>query len=457
MYDYIVIGAGPCGLTLAHYLSKHNKKILLLDMNEDIGGCHRVKRVNGRITEHGPRVYIDNYLTLKNVLKDMNTDWTDIFTPYQFSMNDTMKELFEIMTLKEIYVFAKQFIKSYSPSFIDKTYTMKQFSDTNNLSIQLQIFIDKLCRTVDGASIETMTVYEFFSIFNQNFLYNIYQPKLPNDKGLFKIWKEHFNKNITFIGNSKVVSIEKKGILLENGKKLYSKNLLITLPPVSMLNLVTNSFDKNILGNYDDLKEFVHVSKYLTYIPITYHWNNKIDLPNINHYNTDWDIVFVVLSNYMELFYDKSKTIISVSIKNVNSMSKHINKTPNNCTKEELIDETFRQLKLIYPYLQKYDEAILDPNVYRNNNEWINSDDAFINTGKTWKYQTKYPNVHWIGTHNGNSTHSYTSMESAMSSAVYWLNKECELNIVSNKITTFWDIFTYILIFFIIICILCII
>ena len=111
MYDYIVIGAGPCGLTLAHYLSKHNKKILLLDMNEDIGGCHRVKRVNGRITEHGPRVYIDNYLTLKNVLKDMNTDWTDIFTPYQFSMNDTMKELFEIMTLKEIYVFAKQFIK----------------------------------------------------------------------------------------------------------------------------------------------------------------------------------------------------------------------------------------------------------------------------------------------------------------------------------------------------------
>ena len=184
-----------------------------------------------------------------------------------------------------------------------------------------------------------------------------------------------------------------------------------------------------------------------------------MDLPNINQYNTDWVIVFVVLSNYMELFYDKSKTIISVSIKNVNSMSKYINKTPNNCTKEELIEETFRQLKLIYPYLQKYDEAILDPNVYRNNNnnEWINSDDAFINTGKTWKYQTKYPNIQWIGTHNGNSTHSYTSMESAMSSAVYWLNKECELNIVSNKITTFWDIFTYILLFFIIICILCII
>ena len=73
MNDYIIIGAGPCGLTLAHYLSRNNKKVLLIDMNDDIGGCHRVKRVNGRLTEHGPRVYIDNYLTLKNALKLQKT------------------------------------------------------------------------------------------------------------------------------------------------------------------------------------------------------------------------------------------------------------------------------------------------------------------------------------------------------------------------------------------------
>jgi len=453
MNDYIIIGAGPCGLTLAHYLSRNNKKILLIDMNEDIGGCHRVKRVNGRLTEHGPRVYIDNYLTLKNVLQDMNIDWNKIFTPYQFSLNDTIQEFIKLMTFNEIYVFIKQFIL-FSLSKIDSTYTMKQFSDNNNISIKLQKYIDKLCRTVDGGSIETMTVFEFFNIFNQNFLYNIYQPKLPNDKGLFKFWKENFNKNITFMGNTKIISIEKKGILLENGKRLYCKNLLITLPPVNVLELITNSFDKNILGNYDDLKEFVKVSRYLTYIPITYHWNNKIDLPNINHYDTDWDIVFVVLSNYMDLFYDKSKTLISVSIKNVNAMSKYINKTPNECSKDELIEETFRQLKLVYPFIEKYDEAILDPNVYRKDNEWLNNDNAFFNIGKTWGYLTNYPNVHWIGTHNGNSTHCYTSMESAMSSAVYWLNKECKLDIVPSKITTLLNILSYILVFFIIIYVL---
>jgi hypothetical protein len=36
-----------------------------------------------------------------------------------------------------------------------------------------------------------------------------------------------------------------------------------------MLNLVTNSFDKNILGNYDDLKEWVH------YVPVENVEDNK--------------------------------------------------------------------------------------------------------------------------------------------------------------------------------------
>jgi hypothetical protein len=29
-----------------------------------------------------------------------------------------------------------------------------------------------------------------YKIINQNILYNIYQPKKPNDKNLFKLWKE---------------------------------------------------------------------------------------------------------------------------------------------------------------------------------------------------------------------------------------------------------------------------
>ena len=47
MYDYIIVGAGPTGLTLALYLAKLNKKIIVIEKENTIGGIHRVKRDNG--------------------------------------------------------------------------------------------------------------------------------------------------------------------------------------------------------------------------------------------------------------------------------------------------------------------------------------------------------------------------------------------------------------------------
>ncbi len=62
-YDYVIIGAGPTGLTIAHYMSKINKKCIIIEKEKDIGGCHRVTReyINNEylFTEHGPRVYSD--------------------------------------------------------------------------------------------------------------------------------------------------------------------------------------------------------------------------------------------------------------------------------------------------------------------------------------------------------------------------------------------------------------
>lgn len=46
-YDYIIVGGGPCGISLSHLLAKTNKKILLLEGENSLGGCHRVDRING--------------------------------------------------------------------------------------------------------------------------------------------------------------------------------------------------------------------------------------------------------------------------------------------------------------------------------------------------------------------------------------------------------------------------
>ena len=72
-YDYVIVGAGPTGITIAYLLGKTGKTCALLDQNDSIGGCHRVKRVNGMFTEHSPRVYLSSYVNTKTLLQQMNT------------------------------------------------------------------------------------------------------------------------------------------------------------------------------------------------------------------------------------------------------------------------------------------------------------------------------------------------------------------------------------------------
>ena len=46
MYDLVIIGGGPAGLSLAHYCRSQKLKILIIERESQIGGCHRVNRVN---------------------------------------------------------------------------------------------------------------------------------------------------------------------------------------------------------------------------------------------------------------------------------------------------------------------------------------------------------------------------------------------------------------------------
>jgi phytoene dehydrogenase-like protein len=79
-YDLVIVGGGPAGLALAHCCSRLHKKILVIDKEHTIGGCHRVKRVhNGMFTEHGPRIYLSIYLNFFYLLSEIGIKQDDIF------------------------------------------------------------------------------------------------------------------------------------------------------------------------------------------------------------------------------------------------------------------------------------------------------------------------------------------------------------------------------------------
>ena len=246
-YDYIIIGAGPSGLTLAYYLGKLNKKCLLIDKQETIGGCHRVVRHNGLFTEHSPRIYSDSYLNFIKLLENMNLNFNDLFVPYNFSIANIGGKSLSYFNFKEILIFMIEFIKLLFDENYSKYITMKQFTNIHNFSNQSIDYIDRLCRLTDGADITRYTLFEFLQLINQMSLYKLYQPSKPNDIGLFKFWYNAImaTNNVDIILNKKVENInysKNKIINITIDNIIYTAStFILAIPPEPLFNILKNS------------------------------------------------------------------------------------------------------------------------------------------------------------------------------------------------------------------------
>ena len=183
----IIIGGGPSGLALAQCLCD-NYKILIIEKEPEIGGCHRVFRVDYKdekiFTEHSPRIYSTSYKNFELILKNMNTSFIELFTPYHFSMSQIGGEtVFSTLSFSEIFKIGLQFFLVIFNNEHGMNITMEEFMTKHNFKEASKQLVDRLTRLTDGAGADRYTLNEFLQLFNQQFLYRIYQPKKPNDVG----------------------------------------------------------------------------------------------------------------------------------------------------------------------------------------------------------------------------------------------------------------------------------
>jgi hypothetical protein len=432
MYDYLIVGAGPCGLALAWYLSKLNKKILIVEKENTIGGCHRVRRVNGLLTEHGPRIYLDNYKNFITILNEMGKDFYDVFVRYHFNISNIGGNSINKFKLYEIAAIVSSYLYfMLNPDYYKKI-SVLDYSKSHIFREETIDYLDRLCRLTDGAGAKRYTMYEFFELLNQNFLYNIYQPRLPNDVGLFKYWQDALLKtgNVDLLLNSNVIKVNEEdgkieSLLVsgENGiKELKADKYILAIPPKYLVNLLSNSSYQiqNAFGKYQEVKQWEKEARYIVYIPVTYHWNKKLDLPDIWGFpKTDWGVAFIVLSEYMKFNNQFSKTVITAAATINNKKSKHTGKTADESTEGELKEEIFRQLRESYPNLEMPTVSLLSEGIYREDNRWKTLDTAFMLTKEGYLEDMEYKNLYNVGTHSGHSFYGFTAMESAVTNAFY--------------------------------------
>jgi predicted NAD/FAD-dependent oxidoreductase len=461
-YDIIIIGAGPSGLTIAQTCSSLNLKILVIDKNDEIGGCHRVTRINNYFTEHGPRIYSSTYINLMNLLQEMNVNFYDLFTEYNFQFTTIgQKTILSTINFYELSILFFDFIKLIIDDKYGEITSMKDHLNNNNFSLSSINIIDKICRLTDGGDISKYSLNKFLQLVNQQFFYKIYQPKFPNDKNLFKIWKSFLeSKNVDFKLNTIVDSISKNdNLFIVNTKNsiLYCDKLIIATPPIQLVKILQNSPNiKNAFGDYNDLQKWAINSNYNVYVQITFHWIKKLKLDKIYGFtSSEWGIVYIVLSDYMK--FDESNTVISIAVTNINAKSSFSNKTTNESSKQEIINEVFRVLQLSYPKINKPDMILFNPHTKFINNEWISDDTAFISDpifNKHISFESdNIKNLYNVGTHNGKNYYKFTSMESAITNALFLshiLYPKLQNKYIIKKLTTVRDIIKYIFIIIII-------
>jgi hypothetical protein len=439
-YDYVIVGGGPTGMTIAWILSNQKKKVLLIEKDEVLGGCHKVLRVNGYFTEHGPRIYSNSFLMFIELLADMDIAFTDLFIPYKSKPTDIDDKTIQInnkinlnLTFNEIMALLLAFLKLIVNKDYGRTVSIKDFMKKNNFSENSYDFIERLCLLSDGATIDNYTLFQFLQYINKQFFYSLYQPKIPNDRGLIKVWTEKLLKNnVKILLNSKVIKIDvqnnnvSKLIINENGieKEIIANKYVLTIPPKPFYNLISsNPKTKNIFGNNKELQKWKVKNSYFDYITLTFHYKNEVTLPKLNGFpRTPWGIGFVILSNFMDFKTDEpSKTVISICISMLNVPNEE-GKTVNQCSKEEIIKYVKEQLS----FFPNPDLIIISPTIKKINDVWINEDTAYVITTEQRfiKSKGKLSNLYYVGIHNGNSSYYVTTIESAVQNAIHYCIEE---------------------------------
>lgn len=438
-YDVVIVGAGPSGLTLAQCCSSIGKNVLVIDRETSVGGCHRVRRVPVRykdsieylFTEHGPRVYSSTYKTFISILEDLNLSFYDFFTPYNFSISDIGgKTIFQTLNMTELIAFAIAFIQFSFIKDYGRDISVKEFLKNNNFTPVSIDTIDRICRLTDGATSEYYTLYQFLQLFNQQFFYTLYQPRLPNDIGLFGTWQKKLEqRGVDFLLDTTVNKIVQsngivKNIITTNKTEITGKLFVLAIPPDNLTNILYNSDAtiKNAFGDLTSVLKWKTATKYIEYISCCFHWDQRLPLENVWGFpRTEWGVAFIVLTDYMSFQESASKTVISAAITITDVKSNRIGKIPDECSETELLEEIFHQLREAFPQLPYPTKGIMSPGVIFDKT-WISKDTAFISTTNQPFLDSSsntVKNLFTLGIHNGNHLYSFTSLEAAVSNGVH--------------------------------------
>lgn len=418
-FDYVIVGAGPAGLALATFLSD-SYSVAVIERERTIGGCHRVRRDDdGNFSEHGPRVYSGCYLTLNALLERIGTSWDETFVPATFSPHYIDGSSFlGHFGAREFTAFTCEYMKMAILGHANVDESVLQFARRWNFSESTKTYLDLVCRFSDGAGSDRYRVYEFLQGFEQHVLYRFFEPRVPNDKHLFPVWRRYLEKKgVALLTGTRVTRTATGKVYLDDGRVISaSRGTVLAIPPEHAVPVLRRSA---LLPS--GFAEFARHTAYEEYASVTLFFSSK-DVLGTDIVSTPWGIVWIDMSRTTHFEEFAAGSVVSAAATLLDVKSPRLAKTANECTRQEIADEILHQVSAAHGKHLPVVRTIVSGGLHKKKKDgtWEDSDGAFVAAAGRgyWPDFKISPGLYTLGCHTGHSSNHFTSMESAIQNAV---------------------------------------
>ena len=426
IYDYIIIGGGPTGITLAIMLANTKFKTLLLESESSLGGNWKVDLQNEYLTEHSPKVLFSNNHYFFELLKCLKVKYKLNNVYGKFGNLKIINAFVKSFSCNDYYQLFKTMYKFIShPTSFDYYQSLDKWIIENNLSDTGKSLLETLSVVMANTSDKIcMGSFMEFILIEPGIFFNIVQLNDPNE--WLNCASEYLSTftNINILYNTHIVSIHENGTMQDKNNNTFKcKEIILTVPVRSLYNIVLKSsplLQKNWFESMNTFENFVDKSTYIG-LGFQLHFNKKMIPPTDWCWScfNDWKII-VVQKDDIHKIISKDPTIVSVwscVIVDLESKSKRTKKTPNECdTMDEIVEEALYQLSCenneeINPYKITYHK-----NIRKKCNKWDTINSSYANSIGALSYTGEHVNnIYSVGPHN---IGSFTIIEHAIKSAI---------------------------------------
>ena len=335
-YDIIIIGGGISGLNTCNELLNSNKKIMLIDKRNYIGGRIKTGKMAGVNIEIGAARFNKNHRYLINLIKKYK------LTPFKLNnkqhyIQNTGDKISNISNPNHIYRYfinhiirlSKEIPKSYLKTITFYTLCLKYYSK-NDVDLIVNMF-------GYNAEFGNYNAFDAINTFKKNFINNDFYVVTDGLSHLcISMKKEIIKKGGNVLLNTTINNIQEKinntFILTDTSKNTYTcTTLIMCIKPYELLNF----------EYFNNIKDIIHSVLPIPILRVFFKYpliNNKVWFQNIPKTSTNNPLRFIIPINL-------KKGIIMISYTDSEFTNYWMKYTNDN----DLIDEVQRNLNILYP------------------------------------------------------------------------------------------------------------